>query len=56
MDYFGQVAEEWDSLRAGYFDETVREAAIAQARLSLEMVVVDVGTGTGFMIQGLASW
>jgi len=54
MDYFDQVAEEWDHLRAGYFDETVREAAIEQAGLSPEMVVADVGTGTGFMIQGLA--
>jgi len=54
MDYFDQVAEEWDDLRAGYFDETVRGAAIEQAGLSPEMVVADVGTGTGFMIQGLA--
>ncbi|MCJ7668368.1 MAG: class I SAM-dependent methyltransferase [Anaerolineae bacterium] len=54
MDYFDQVAEEWDDLRAGYFDERVREAAIEEAGLSPEMVVADVGTGTGFMIQGLA--
>lgn len=54
MDYFDQVAEEWDHLRAGYFDETVREAAIEQAGLFPEIVVADVGTGTGFMIQGLA--
>jgi len=54
MDYFEQVAQEWDDLRAGYFDERVREAAIEEAGLSPEMVVADVGTGTGFMIQGLA--
>ncbi|MFQ5885858.1 MAG: class I SAM-dependent methyltransferase [Anaerolineae bacterium] len=54
MDYFDRVAQEWDDLRAGYFDETVRGAAIEQAGLSPEMVVADVGTGTGFMIQGLA--
>lgn len=54
MDYFDQVAYEWDDLRAGYFDERVRDAAIERAGLSPEMVVADVGTGTGFMIQGLA--
>jgi len=54
MDYFDQVAEEWDHLRAGYFDETTRGAAIEQAGLSPEMVVADVGTGTSFMIQGFA--
>jgi len=54
MDYFDQVAEKWDDLRAGYFDETVRGAAIEEAGLSPEMVVADVGTGTGFMIQGVA--
>jgi arsenite methyltransferase len=52
--YFGQVAGEWDSLRAGYFDESVREAAIARAYLRPEMVVADVGSGTGFMAAGLA--
>lgn len=54
MTYFDRVAPEWDELRAGYFDERVREAAIAQADLSPEMVAVDLGTGTGFMVQGLA--
>ncbi|MFQ6058858.1 MAG: class I SAM-dependent methyltransferase [Anaerolineae bacterium] len=53
-EYFATVAEEWDELRAGYFDETVREAAIARAGLSPDMVVADVGTGTGFMALGLA--
>ena len=53
-EYFATVAERWDELRAGYFDESVREAAIARAGLSPDMVVADVGTGTGFMALGLA--
>jgi arsenite methyltransferase len=52
--YFTQVAGEWDSLRAGYFGESVRGAAIARAYLRSEMVVADVGAGTGFMAAGLA--
>lgn len=53
-EYFAAVAEQWDEMRADYFDESVREAAIARAGLSADMVVADVGTGTGFMAEGLA--
>lgn len=53
-EYFGRVAERWDEIRPGYFGEEVREAAIERAYLRPEMVVADVGAGTGFMAQGLA--
>ena len=52
--YFDHVAPEWDELRAGYFSDAVREAAIARAYLRPEMVVTDVGSGSGFMAAGLA--
>jgi ubiquinone/menaquinone biosynthesis C-methylase UbiE len=52
--YFEAVAGEWDDLRAGFFGEAVREAAIARAYLRPEMIVADVGAGTGFMAAGLA--
>jgi ubiquinone/menaquinone biosynthesis C-methylase UbiE len=52
--YFDRVADQWDTLRSGYFQESVREAAIAKAYLRPEMVVADVGTGTGFVAAGLA--
>lgn len=52
--YFEAVAGEWDDLRAGFFDEAVRDAAIDRAYLRPEMVVADVGAGTGFMAAGLA--
>jgi ubiquinone/menaquinone biosynthesis C-methylase UbiE len=54
QDYFAEVAGDWDEIRAGYFTEAMRDAAIALAKLSPGMVVADVGTGTGFVIQGLA--
>jgi ubiquinone/menaquinone biosynthesis C-methylase UbiE len=53
-DYFERVASQWDALRAGYFDDSVRDAAMARAGLAPDMVVADVGTGTGFMAAGLA--
>lgn len=52
--YFAEVAERWDNLRATFFSEAMREAAIRQADLPPDAVVADVGTGTGFLAAGLA--
>ncbi len=52
--YFERVAATWDNLRASYFGEAVREAAISRAYLRPEMTVADIGAGTGFMAAGLA--
>lgn len=52
--YFNQVADQWDNLRSGYFTEEVRKTAIAKAKLQSNMIVADVGAGTGFMAAGLA--
>lgn len=54
MDYFDTIADHWDQMRADYFDESVREAAIAKANLGPDMVVADIGTGTGYVAMGLA--
>lgn len=51
--YFAAVAGEWDEMRAGFFTEAMRDAAIAQAALPAGAVVADVGTGTGFVPAGL---
>lgn len=53
--YFAAVADQWDEIRSGYFTEQMRDAAIAKVGLPPEAVVADVGTGTGFVAQGLAS-
>src|SRR3972149_330363 len=52
--YFATVADQWDDIRAGYFTEHMRDAAIAKANLPANAVVADVGTGTGFVAMGLA--
>ena len=52
-EYFAEVAGEWDEIRSGFFTEAMRDAAIQRANLSPGTAVADVGTGTGFMIQGL---
>jgi len=53
QQYFATVAGQWDAIRAGFFTEAMRDAAIAQADLPPAAVVADVGTGTGFVLQGL---
>ncbi|MEM8863184.1 MAG: class I SAM-dependent methyltransferase, partial [Chloroflexota bacterium] len=52
--YFAEVAGDWDEIRSGYFTEGMRDAAIALANLNQDSIVADIGTGTGFVIQGLA--
>jgi ubiquinone/menaquinone biosynthesis C-methylase UbiE len=52
--YFAQVANQWDTLRSGYFTEGVRGIALAKAYLHPNMTVADVGAGTGFVAAGLA--
>ena len=52
--YFASVAGQWDEIRAGYFTEHMRDAAIAKANLPSNAVVADVGAGTGFVSAGLA--
>ena len=53
-EYFGRVARQWDRMRQEYFSDEVREAAIARAGLTSDMVAADVGSGTGFIAAGLA--
>jgi ubiquinone/menaquinone biosynthesis C-methylase UbiE len=53
-EYFEQVAENWDEMSAKYFNSAIREAAIAKAYLRPEMVVADIGSGTGYLAAALA--
>ena len=53
-EYFQRNAGSWDAISARYFGPAVREAAIAKAFLRPEMVVADIGSGTGFVAAGLA--
>jgi ubiquinone/menaquinone biosynthesis C-methylase UbiE len=51
--YFADVAPEWDQLRTGFFTPQMRDDAISRAQLAPNAVVADIGTGTGFVIEGL---
>ena len=51
-EYFQSVADQWDEMRRTFFGEGVRNSAMAAAGITPSSVVVDVGTGTGFMAEG----
>lgn len=52
--YFEAVADQWDGLRSAYFSDAVREVVIRKAYLHPDMIVADIGAGTGYMAAGLA--
>ena len=50
-EYFDGVAERWDDMRREFFGEGVRRAAVKAADISVGDLVIDVGTGTGFLAE-----
>lgn len=51
--FFDEVAGEWDSMRANFYSEGVREKAFDRAGVRAGQVAADLGAGTGFVTQGL---
>ena len=52
--FFDRVASDWDTMRIAYYDERVIDRLGEFAELTHDMVVADVGTGTGFVAAGIA--
>jgi ubiquinone/menaquinone biosynthesis C-methylase UbiE len=53
-EFFERVAGDWDTMRLAYYDERVIEKMAEVSDLAGNMIVVDVGTGTGFIAAGIA--
>jgi len=51
--YFDELGAGWDGLRAGFFSERVREAAISVAGVEAGKLAADLGAGTGFVTEAL---
>jgi ubiquinone/menaquinone biosynthesis C-methylase UbiE len=51
--YFETVAEQWDTMREGFFSENVRDKAFDAAGLQPGELAADIGAGTGFITEGL---
>ena len=52
-DYFNNVAGHWDTMRAGFFSEALREKALTHAEVRPGGKAADIGAGTGFLTEGL---
>ena len=51
--YFDSIAEDWETIRQGFFPPLVREKAIDIAALQPGQRALDVGAGSGFLTEGL---
>ena len=51
--FFNEVAGEWDSMRANFYSEGVREKAFDRAGVRAGQAAADLGAGTGFITEGL---
>lgn len=51
--YFKNVANQWDTMRQGFFSEEVREKAYNMADVKAGQLAADIGAGTGFVTEGL---
>lgn len=51
--YFEEVARDWDSVRESFYSETIREKALKLAAVAAGGLAVDVGSGSGFITEGL---
>jgi ubiquinone/menaquinone biosynthesis C-methylase UbiE len=51
--YFKEVANQWDTMRQGFFSEAVREKVYEIADVKEGQLAADIGAGTGFVTEGL---
>lgn len=51
--YFDAVAPRWDAMRTNFFSEGVRAKALASAGVAPGARALDVGAGSGFLVEGL---
>jgi ubiquinone/menaquinone biosynthesis C-methylase UbiE len=51
--YFDNVATQWDTMRKGFFSESIREKAFSVVGIESGKVCVDIGAGTGFVTEGI---
>lgn len=51
--YFDQIASDWDQMQQSFFSDTVRDKALATAKVQAGQLAADIGAGSGFITAGL---
>lgn len=52
-EYFDGLGANWDTLRASFFSEAVRDKALAASGIATGDLAADVGAGTGYVTEAL---
>lgn len=48
-DYFNEVAHNWEEIRKGYYDESIKDNLINLNLLKKNMTIIDLGSGNGYI-------
>ncbi len=54
-EFFDRVAPEWESMRDGYYDDSVIRSLLETKLLKSDMTLVDLGAGDGYLSRAVAS-
>jgi len=54
-EYFDSVSEQWDTMRASFFSESIRELVISASGAKAGELAADIGAGSGFITEGLVT-
>lgn len=55
-DYFNEVAHNWEEIRKGYYDESIKNYLINMNLLKKNMTIVDLGSGNGYISLAAAKY
>lgn len=55
-EFFNRVAPEWEDIRRGYYDESVKNKLIEMKLLKNSMTVMDLGAGDGYISRAVAGY
>ncbi len=55
-EFFNRVAPEWEDIRSGYYDESVKNKLIEMKLLQSGMTVMDLGAGDGYLSRAVARY
>lgn len=55
-DYFNEIASDWDEIRKGYYDESIKDYLINLDVLKKNMTIIDLGSGNGYISLAVAKY
>lgn len=53
-EFYDNIAHEWEEIRKGYYNESVKNIILNSGLLDKKMKVVDIGSGSGYISRAIA--